>query len=98
MNIAHAPGPAVAPCRRDLPDLSNSAVLTGGPVVGDGTWLSIGEVIAQLRAAGFSESESTIRRMIDEGALESYRTERGGHRRIKAESVSALISRRNSGY
>ncbi|WP_121399488.1 helix-turn-helix domain-containing protein [Micromonospora sp. M71_S20] len=97
MKLAHSPSPAVAHRRRDLPDLVNSAGLTGGPVVGDGTWLSIGEVLARLRAAGFSESESTVRRMIDEGALDSYRTERGGHRRIKAESVAELIRRRTEG-
>lgn len=66
-------------------------------MVGDGAWLSIGEVLARLRAAGFSESESTVRRMIDEGVLDSYRTERGGHRRIKAESVTALIQKRSAG-
>ncbi|MEU5950532.1 helix-turn-helix domain-containing protein [Micromonospora sp. NPDC047465] len=97
MKLAHAPSPAVAYRGGDLPDLVNSAGLTGGPVVGDGTWLAIGEVIARLRAAGFSESESTVRRMIDDGTLESYRTERGGHRRIKAESVADLIRRRAEG-
>ncbi|MBM0274155.1 helix-turn-helix domain-containing protein [Micromonospora sp. STR1s_6] len=51
-------------------------------------------MIARLRAAGFSESESTVRRMIDDGDLESYRTERGGHRRVKAQSVESLIQRR----
>ncbi|WKU03771.1 excisionase family DNA-binding protein [Micromonospora sp. HUAS LYJ1] len=54
-------------------------------------------MLARLRAAGFSESESTVRRMIDEGVLDSYRTERGGHRRIKAESVTALIQKRSAG-
>lgn len=65
-------------------------------MVGDGTWLTIGEVLARLREAGYSESESTVRRMIDEGAVESYRTERGGHRRIRARSVDDLIQRRRN--
>lgn len=81
-----------------LPDLVNSTGLTGGPVVGDGTWLSTGEVIDRLRAAGFTESESTVRRMIDvladSGELNSYRTEPGGHRRIKATDIDNLIRRR----
>jgi excisionase family DNA binding protein len=68
-------------------------------MVGDGTWLSLGEVLAMLREAGFTESESTIRRMIDDGEIESYRVERGGkrrgHRRIKASSVDELVRRRN---
>lgn len=59
-----------------------------------GEWLAIGEVIARLRAAGFTESESTVRRMIDDGELSAYRTRRG-HRRIDAGSVDALIARRN---
>lgn len=63
-------------------------------MVGDGTWLTIGEVITRLRRAGYTESESTVRRMIDQGALESYRTERGGHRRVTAASVAALVARR----
>lgn len=63
-------------------------------MVGDGTWLTIGEVLARLRAAGYHESESTVRRMIDTGSVESYRTEPGGHRRIRAASVDALITRR----
>ena len=63
-------------------------------MVGDGTWLTIGEVLARFRAAGFGESESTVRRMIDDGALESYRTERGGHRRVRAASVDEFIRRR----
>ena len=62
-------------------------------MVGDGTWLTIGEVIARLRAAGFTESESTVRRMIDDGVLVSRRTERGGHRRVTAASAGELIRR-----
>ena len=64
----------------------------------DATWLSLGEVVARFRTAGYSDSESTIRRMIDDGEIESYRSERRdgvrGHRRMKASSVEALLERR----
>jgi excisionase family DNA binding protein len=56
-------------------------------------WLTIGEALARLRAEGFTESESTIRRMVDDGEVESYRTRRG-HRRVDAASLAALIARR----
>ncbi|MET0493341.1 MAG: helix-turn-helix domain-containing protein, partial [Actinoplanes sp.] len=82
---------------RDLRELTG---LTGGSVAGDSTWLTLGEVIARLRAAEFTESESTVRRLIDEGEIESYRVERSGgrrgHRRMSAASVDALIKRRQS--
>jgi hypothetical protein len=32
--------------------------------------------------------------MIDDGDLDSYRAERGGHRRVTAQSVESLIQRR----
>ncbi len=68
-------------------------------MVGDGTWLSLGEVLQRLRAAGFADSESTVRRAIDSGELASYRQPgrgaRPGHRRIKASSVEEMIRRRN---
>jgi excisionase family DNA binding protein len=64
-------------------------------------WLTLGEVLARLREAGYSDSESTVRRMVDDGELESYRQPGGssgrGHRRIKSESVDALIRRRQRG-
>lgn len=63
-------------------------------MVGDGTWLTIGEVLAKLRAEGFTDSESTVRRMIDDGLLRSHRTGKG-HRRVKATSVDELIASRN---
>ena len=68
----------------------------------DATWLSISDVIARFRAAGYSDSESTIRRLIDDGEIESYRSERRGgsgrgHRRMKAESVDALLAARQRG-
>ncbi len=59
-------------------------------------WLTIGEVLTRLRAAGFPESESTVRRMIDDGEVKSYRTERGGHRRVDPASLDALIGRRRA--
>ncbi|MEV6693349.1 helix-turn-helix domain-containing protein [Micromonospora sp. NPDC051196] len=96
MRRAHQTRPAIGLPGVRLPDLVHSTGLIGGPVVGDGIWLALGEVLARLRAAGFSESESTVRRMIDDGTLESYRTERGGHRRIRASSVDELIDRRNA--
>ncbi|WP_346536924.1 helix-turn-helix domain-containing protein [Micromonospora sp. DPT] len=85
----------LAPLGSRLPDLVNSTGLAGGTVVGDGTWLTIGEVLAKLREAGFTDSESTVRRMIDDGQLKSHRTERGGHRRVRATSVEDLIASRN---
>ncbi|MEU8821782.1 hypothetical protein [Actinoplanes sp. NPDC048796] len=64
----------------------------------EATWLSLGDVIARFRAAGYSDSESTIRRLIDDGEIESYRAERRpgvrGHRRMRASSVDALLTRR----
>ena len=69
--------------------------------VADPTWLTLGEVIQRFRAAGFPDSESTIRRMIDDGEIESYRPERRGgglgHRRMRASSVDALLERRQGG-
>lgn len=67
-----------------------------GTVVGDGTWLRMAEVVARLRAAGYQDSESTVRRMIDAGELRVYRSRLGGHRRILAASVDALIEQRRS--
>jgi excisionase family DNA binding protein len=61
--------------------------------VADDEWLTIGAVVARIRAAGYPDSQSTVRRLIDDGALESYRTARG-HRRIRATSVDALIADR----
>ena len=66
-------------------------------MVGDGRWLSTGEVVDRLRAAGYNESEQTVRRLIDAGWLESYRTEGGGHRRVSAKSVDGLIAARQRG-
>lgn len=67
-----------------------------GPVVGDGKYLRISEVLDRLREAGYPDSESTVRRLVDAGELESYRPTIGGHRRITSASVDALISRRQA--
>ena len=73
----------------------------GVTVADDATWLSLGEVVARFRAAGYSDSESTIRRLIDDGEIESYRVERRGggrgHRRMRAASVDTLLDRRRRG-
>lgn len=71
-------------------------------MAGNSTWLTIGEVLARLRGAGYTESESTVRRMLDSGELGAegaawYRTERGGHRRIAVTAVDRLIARRKAG-
>ncbi len=64
-------------------------------MVGDGTWLTMGEVMARIRAAGLPDSADTIRRMVDAGQLKAYRQRDGrGHRRISAASVDELIRRR----
>jgi DNA-binding transcriptional regulator PaaX len=64
-------------------------------VVGDGTWLSMGEVVQLYRDAGFPESETTIRIEIDRaitvGEVESYRTT-GRFRRMKASDVKACLA------
>lgn len=66
-------------------------------MAGDGTWLTLGEVIAQYRAEGFADSESTIRREVDDliaaGHLDSYLT-RGRHRRVRAAGVAAHLAKR----
>lgn len=67
-------------------------------------WLSLGEVVARYRTAGYEESEQTIRREIDDaceaGEVQWYRTRsrlsvRPGHRRVLASDVEALIAVKN---
>jgi len=53
----------------------------------DDGWLTIGEVLARVRAAGYPESESTIRRMADDGELGEVHRSRGGRRHVRAEAV-----------
>lgn len=53
-------------------------------MVGDGTWLTVGEAAVRLRAG-----VDAVRRAVEAGDLVAGRTP-GGHRRILAESVEAL--------
>lgn len=53
-------------------------------MVGDGTWLTVGETAERLRIG-----VDAVRRAVQRGDLTAGRTP-GGHRRIRAESVEAL--------
>lgn len=61
------------------------------------------EIVERLREAGYADSPQTVRRLIDSGAFGAegrdwYRTERGGHRQVKASAVERFIEkRRNAG-
>lgn len=81
-----------------LPGLVNSTDPLGGvvAVVGDGTWLKLSEVIAKFRAAGFADSESTIRRMMDDGVFGPLDVTHGRHRRARAAKVEEYLKRRGS--
>lgn len=70
----------------NLADLSSPEVVS---VVGDGTHLSVKEVVALT-----GDSESTVRRLFDAGTLTGYVTERGGHRRILKTSVDEFLAER----
>lgn len=59
-------------------------------MVGDGTYLSVNEVMALT-----GDSESTVWRLYDDGVLDGFLTYRGGHRRIRASSVLELLRRRH---
>lgn len=63
-------------------------------MVGDGTWLNLGEVMRRYRAAGLADGESTIRRAIDDGELGDVSATPGGHRRVRAQKVDAYIQKR----
>lgn len=54
-------------------------------MVGDGTWLTVGQAAERLRVG-----IETVRRAIDAGRLTAGRTP-GGHRRVSAESVDRLF-------
>ena len=54
-------------------------------MVGDGTWLTVGEAAERLRVG-----IDAVRRAIDAGKLTAGRTP-GGHRRVSAESVERLF-------
>lgn len=61
-------------------------------MVGDGKYLST------LEASVISgDSESTIRRLFDDGELDGYRTERGKHRRILRTSLDEFLAKRAGG-
>lgn len=58
-------------------------------VVGDGTWLTVGEAVSRLEGLA---SDQTVRRWCADGTLESIRLGGAtGHRRIKAASVDAKL-------
>lgn len=64
-------------------------------------YLTVNQVRTRLLDAGYTDSGSTIRRLLDEGAFgpegeDWYRTERGGYRMISAAAVDRLIGRRKS--
>lgn len=59
-----------------------------------GPWLTVNETVERFRAAGYPDSPQTIRRLVDEGKLVSYRTEEGGHRRVSAASVDDFLRAR----
>lgn len=63
-------------------------------VVGDGTWLKLSEVIARFRDAGLADSESTIRRMMDDGVFGPLDVTHGRHRRARAAKVEAYLTER----
>ena len=63
-------------------------------MVGDGTWLNLGEVIERFRAVHLSDSESTIRRAIDDGELGDSHVTPGGHRRVRASALDAYLAKR----
>jgi excisionase family DNA binding protein len=65
-------------------------------MVGDHTYLTVAEVCARLREAGYDDSPQTVRRLLTAGHLTGRRTEIGGHRRIEAASVDALIAKRRA--
>jgi excisionase family DNA binding protein len=79
-----------------LAELVGLAGLAGGLVVDGEEYLTIGEVLVRLHAAGFRDKESTLRRLIDAGELDSYRDGPRRRRRVSSASVDALIARRRS--
>jgi hypothetical protein len=58
-------------------------------------WLSLGEVVDRIRAAGYDDSRQTVRRLIDAGQFgQTYRTEAGGHRKVQESAVEEFLRRR----
>ena len=60
-------------------------------LVGDGTWLTVKEVMARLAAAGRPVSDTTVRTMMSRDLLRGWYTEPGRHARIEPASVDELI-------
>lgn len=65
------------------------------------THLTVVEIVERLRAAGYDDSPQTVRRLIDAGkfgpeGVDWYRTERGGHRKVRQAAVDAAIKRRQA--
>ncbi|MFC3504782.1 hypothetical protein ACFOOK_27975 [Micromonospora krabiensis] len=62
-------------------------------------YLTIKQVRDRLVAAGYNDSDQTIRRLVTDGKLGAegvdwYRTERGGYRMVSAAAVDRLIANR----
>ncbi len=71
-----------------------------GTHVSDKPWLTIREVVAELHAAGYTDSRATVRRAIDLGRYGTegkdwYRTD-GGYRLVTPAAVAANIRRRKN--
>lgn len=59
-------------------------------LVGDGTYLTVGEAMDRLKAAGCPASDSTVRAYIERDQLRAWYTG-GGHARIEPDSVDELV-------
>lgn len=69
--------------------------------MGDAPYLRIAEVRARLAAAGYPDSDDTIRRAVDRGTYgvqgqDWYRSE-SGYRYVSSSAVDAVIARRRAG-
>lgn len=67
----------------------------------DDEYLTLGDVVNRLRAAGYPDSRQTVRRAIDRGTygaegIDWYRTETG-YRMVRSLAVDAVIARRRRG-
>jgi hypothetical protein len=70
----------------------------GWRVNDDKRWLTLADVVARLREAGYDDSRDTVRRAIDAGqygveGADWYRTE-SGYRKVMPAAVDRLIARR----
>lgn len=62
-------------------------------------WLTIGEVVERLRAAGWPDSQWKVRRDIDRGiygerGIDWYADEASSYRYVKPEAVDRMLARR----